>query len=137
MATKNSRMQKAKRHSARPHWNAEILRNRLRHYDREPFLELLAVWLEQMPEPEVIAKWARAYPDRWVNSMRAITDMAGFASKTESTLNLNVNVSEMSDSQIEDRLRELQERVNDGEADQESAPLIELVPVKDGDEVPD
>ena len=123
MATERSRMRGAKRHSAKPHWNADILRSRLKHYDREPFLELLAQWLECMPEPEVIAKWARAYPDRWVNAMKAISQMSGFADKTESTLNVNVNVSEMSDSQIEDELRRLRERLGD---DDEAGPLLEL-----------
>lgn len=128
MATERSRMNEAKRHTARPMWNGDVLRNRLKHYDREPFLELLAAWMEAMPEPEVVAKWARAYPDRWIGAMSAISKMAGFADRKESTLNLNVSVADMSDSQLEDKLRELQQELGDG-AMGTGAPLIELKPV--------
>lgn len=128
------RMDRHKRHSAKPHWDGDILRRRLKHYDREPFLELLAKWFEMMPDDETLAKWARAYPDRWIGAMNAISKMSGFAEKKESTFNLNVNVAELSDSQLEDRLKELQEQLNNDAF----GPLIELEaePAEEGPEGP-
>lgn len=96
-----------------PAFSGNELRARLRQYDRSPFIELLAGWMECAPDSEAIASFAKRSPDRYVAALAAMARMAGFADKTESTadINLNLNVSRMSDSQVEDRLAELAARL--------------------------
>ena len=87
--------------------SGDELRMRLRQYDRTPFLDLLAIWLESMPTEDQIAAFARKNPDKWVNSLSQIARTAGFTDKTELTHNINLVVGQMSDSQLEDRLKAL------------------------------
>lgn len=86
-------------------FNSADLRKKLRTYDRAPFSELLALFLENMPSEEAIHQFANRYPDRYASALSNIGSLAGFSSKTEQTHNVNVNVGQMSDSQIEDELR--------------------------------
>lgn len=87
------------------------LRGRLRQYDRTPFLDLLAVWLECAPSAEDIQRMAHKSPDKWVTAMTQIARSGGFTDKTETDINMNVSVSKMSDSQLEDRMRKMAEQL--------------------------
>jgi hypothetical protein len=102
------------RDSARPEFlgfSAEEVRARLKQYDRMPFIELLAGWLECMPSADAISAFAERAPDKYIASLVQIARVAGFTEKTETEVNVNVAISKMSDSQIEDKLREVTGRL--------------------------
>jgi len=86
-------------------FNSTEIRARLKQYDRSPFLDLLAFWLECAPTEADIQALARKKPDAWVNAMSQIARTSGFIDKTELTHNINLAVGQMSDSQLEDRMR--------------------------------
>jgi hypothetical protein len=84
---------------------------KLRNYDRTPFLDLLAAYLDAFPSAEALEAFAEKYPDRYVTALGHIARVAGYTDKTESSINVNINVRAMSDSQLEDRLKQLAKQV--------------------------
>lgn len=96
----------AGRTSTKPLWNADQLRLKLQSYDRTPFLDLLAIWMECAPTPQTIMAFADRYPDRWTKAMVDLGRLGGFADRKEIDLSLEANIRGMSDSQLEDRLSE-------------------------------
>jgi hypothetical protein len=89
----------------KPLWDADDLRIRLRQYDRTPFLSLLQQFIENGPTDDAIAKMAEKYPEKWVTALVQMGRMSGFTEKTEATVNVNVSIGQMSDSQLEDEVR--------------------------------
>lgn len=94
--------------TSKPLWTADQIRERLRKYDRTPFLDLLSAWLECAPTAEAITEFADRWPDRYAASLLSIGKIAGFAERRELTADLTVRkVEDLSDSQLEDHLRQL------------------------------
>ena len=98
-------------HNRKPKWNGEQLRAQLSLYDRRPFLDLLAEWLECSPDPQAIQKFAEKYPDRYAGAIRALAQIGGFSEKREVSVDVHVNIRQLSDSQLEDRMRQLNEQL--------------------------
>lgn len=92
-------------------WNADQLRAKLRKYDRTPFIDLLALWMECTPDVEVIEHFAEKYPDRFIRSMVELGKLSGFAEKSQIDVNLTAQVGALSDSQLEERLRQAAQRL--------------------------
>jgi hypothetical protein len=93
-------------------FTGDELRTRLRAYDRTPFLDLLAVFLEASPTYDDIRKLGKAFPDRYVNALVQLSRTGGYTDKTESSINVNLNVGRMSDSMLEDQLRAMAEQLS-------------------------
>jgi hypothetical protein len=102
---KNAHLKHSKRHQ--PRWNGDQLRAQLSLYDRRPFLDLLAEWLECSPDPEDIKQFASKYPDRYAGAIRQLAQIGGFTEKREVSVDVHVNIRTLSDSQLEDRLKQL------------------------------
>lgn len=94
------------RSSLKPLWNGDQLRLKLQSYDRTPFLDLLAIWMECAPSPQTIMAFADKYPDRWTKALTDLGRLGGFAEKKDIDINFAAKVQRMSDSQLEDALRE-------------------------------
>ena len=92
--------------SYKPLWNADQLRLKLQQYDRTPFLDLLAIWMECAPTPQRVMEFADRYPDRWTKALVDLGRLGGFAEKKDIDFNFSAKVQRMSDSQLEDALRE-------------------------------
>jgi hypothetical protein len=95
----------------RPKYTGTELRKALTAYDRQPFTDLLLEWFAECPRPEDIRQLAEKDPQKWVQSMASLAKMAGYTDKTETSVDVTVNYKGLSDSQIEDRLRQLANRV--------------------------
>jgi hypothetical protein len=93
------------RGARRPEWDGDELRGRLRQYDRAPFLDLLSHWLENAPSADAIEKLATRSPDKYISALTQLARIAGFTEKSEATVDINVHISQMSDSQLEDYIR--------------------------------
>lgn len=92
-------------------FTGDQLRQRLRQYDRTPFLDLLAGMLECAPTEQDLRRLARAHPDRYIGALGQLARTSGYTDKTEVNHNVNLTVGQMSDSQIEDRIRQLAEQL--------------------------
>lgn len=88
----------------KPRFTADELRMKLRHYNRDPFLELLHHWIVNSPSAEDIEKLAKRSPDKYISAITQLARIAGYTEKTEATVDVNINVTKMSDSQLEDEL---------------------------------
>lgn len=95
---------------AKPAWTADQLRAALRAYDRTPFLDVLADWIECAPSIDAIVRLAEKSPDKFIVAMTSLSKVAGFSERRE-VVSLNINVKSMSDSQIEDRLEQLSSKL--------------------------
>jgi hypothetical protein len=93
----------------RPRFSGDQLRQMLHLYDRTPFLDLLAEWLECSPTQEDLQAFANKYPDRYASALKALGQLGGYTEKKEVSVNVDVymQVKNMSDSQIEDELKRL------------------------------
>ena len=92
-------------------WTADQLRAKLRNYDRTPFLDLLALWMDCTPDQATLELFAEKYPDRFIKAMVELGRLAGYADKMQVDVNLTTKVQSLSDSQLEDRLRRNAERL--------------------------
>ena len=97
--------------SSKPLWDADQLRLKLQQYDRTPFLDILAIFMECTPTPQTIMAFADKYPDRFVKAMADLGRLGGFADKKEMDIGLSVRVKNMSDSQLEDQMRDIAYRM--------------------------
>jgi len=100
------------RTSIRPLWDGEQLRQKLQAYDRTPFLDLLALFMECTPTPQTIMAFADKYPDRFIAAMSSLGKMGGFSERREIDVNMQQSVAKMSDSQLEDKLRDVAYRLS-------------------------
>jgi hypothetical protein len=115
------------KHSTRhkPRWTGDELRSQLSLYDRRPFIDLLAEWLECTPDPEDIKLFAAKYPDRYAGAIRQLAQIGGFTEKREVSVDVHVNIRTMSDSQLEDRLKALTQELKLPEIIAEEAEVVE------------
>lgn len=95
-------------------FTGDELRRRLQAYDRTPFLDLLAIFLECTPSVDAIQRMGEKTPDKYIGALSQLARTAGFTDKTETTHNVNLNIGQMSDSMLEDRARELASRLQLG-----------------------
>lgn len=96
---------------AKPAWTADQLRSALRSYDRTPFLDVLADWIECAPSIEAICKLAETKPDKFIVAMTSLSKVAGFSERRELSVDMSVSIKKLSDSQVEDRLATLCQRL--------------------------
>lgn len=109
-AAEQKALERYKKGPNKPLFDADDLRTRLRQYDRTPFLSLLQQFITQGPTDEAIARMAEKWPEKWVMALVQLAKIGGFTEKTESNVNINVSIGQMSDSQLEaDIKRELAE----------------------------
>lgn len=90
-----------------PKFTREQIQHKLRQYDRTPFLDVLADWLQAAPTGEAIRKWAEEKPHLFANALSTLGRLSGFAETKNINLSGSIDLTTMSDSQIEDRLKEL------------------------------
>jgi hypothetical protein len=77
---------------------------RLMRGDVEPLVEKLAAFLDVDLEPAALAAWAARHPEKWAAATVALARIAGYAERREVDINVNLDVSKMSDSMLQDRL---------------------------------
>ena len=92
--------------SHKPSFTANQVREQLRKYDRTPFLDLMSAWLECSPTAEAVVAFADKWPDRYAASLVSLGKIAGFAERKELTVEGEINVHHLSDSQLEDKARQ-------------------------------
>jgi hypothetical protein len=67
--------------------------------------------MECAPNAEVIEQFAQVFPDKFVKALEALGRLSGFAEKREIDVNLTAQVSALSDSQLEDRVRKAAQKI--------------------------
>lgn len=94
-----------------PQLDADLVRKELENLCRSPFMRELAKVLMSAPSPEAIKAQADKYPDRWGQLLTMLSRLSGFTEKLEIDSNTNLRVTELSDSELMQRLEELNAKV--------------------------
>jgi hypothetical protein len=83
----------------------EFVRAYIGSFSREPFQRQLAKFLQCAPDRQSIIAFAKRNPDKWAKTVQVFASLSGYADKME--IDINMNINQMSDTQIEARLAEL------------------------------
>lgn len=127
----------------RPRSSPEHIHRALRRYSREPFQDILTELTSALPDFERLREWAEEHPDRFFSSLQAVARLAGFHEKVELDATLNLDVSKMSDSQLEALLAqklqalEVQPDVVDAEIVEADTPQPAAAPQDDPEKAPE
>lgn len=101
-----------------PLWTAEELRSQLRLYDRRPFIDMLAIWAECAPDPVDIIAFAERNPEKYIAALQSLGRLAGFTEKKEIDVDVHVHIRALSDSQLEDKLKQITHKLEAIDVDQ-------------------
>lgn len=88
----------------RPTRSLSEVRANLSAYSRDPFLDVLARFLDCQPDEKSIREWAKQYPDRWANALRALGQLSGYREHIEIENNIFMTIHSMSDAQLMEHL---------------------------------
>jgi hypothetical protein len=83
----------------------EFVRAYIGSFSREPFQRQLAKFLQCAPDRQSIIAFAKRNPDKWAKTIQVFASLSGYADRME--IDMNINIANMSDTQIEARLAEL------------------------------
>lgn len=84
----------------------DMIRSLLGTYSREPFQRQLAKFLHCAPDRDSIKAFAKRNPDKWAKAIETFANLSGYTHKLE--IEANVNINNLSDVQVEQRLAELE-----------------------------
>ena len=85
---------------------------------RQPFREILARILDAEPTPEAMREFAKKSPDRWAQAIAIFGRLGGFNDKLEVESTVLLDVSRMSDAELQVRLEKLREPIEAAPSDQ-------------------
>jgi hypothetical protein len=97
----------------KPLSNAKQIRQSIANLSRDPFKEILSDLINSLPNKAEIKDWARDNPDKLFHAISRITPLAGYQEKVVHGHNHLIAISLMSDSQLAQRLIEVQHSIND------------------------
>ncbi len=76
-------------------------------YDREPFREILALFLSVAPTCEALQAFANKHPDRWVQALVMLARLCGYTEELTTDAPIAVHIAQLSDAELMARLAEL------------------------------
>lgn len=83
------------------------LRDTIERRYRTPFGDVLTELLRVRPDTETLLSWAAAYPEKWATAVSIFARLAGYSDKLEIEESLNINISNLSDAALLQKLSEL------------------------------
>jgi hypothetical protein len=86
----------------------DAVRAELDTLSRDPFRDVLGEILSNRPSPEALQNLAQRNPDRWGQLLAIVGRLSGFTEKLEVQANVTTSVNDMSDSELQLRLEELE-----------------------------
>ena len=92
-------------------FSVDELMSEFQAFSRAPFVEILAELVQGIPTPENIRIFAREHPDRWVNAIKTMANLAGYHDKLEIEGNIALDINKMGDAQLMAKLDELGEQI--------------------------
>lgn len=120
--------------SVRPQFTVEELREQFKVYSREPFIEVLSFMMRCAPDQKSMEAFAREYPDRWASAIRTFSRLAGYHDKLDISHNIAVDISQMGDAQLLQKLEEVRAQLAALPAQSAQVPMIEAEPMESIDQ---
>jgi hypothetical protein len=94
-------------HAKNRGFSTDELLDEFNAFSRQPFMEILSELIQGIPTPESIKAFANEHPDRWVNAIRTMGNLAGYHDKLEIEGNIALDINKMGDAQLLEKLDEL------------------------------
>lgn len=91
--------------------DTQQIKQNIELYQRTPFQELLAAYIDCAPSTEAIKAFAEEYPDRYFKALAILTPLAGYKETVTHEHNYLIAIHNMPDSEIEVRRKELEEKL--------------------------
>lgn len=106
-----------------PKFHHDVLRSMLLGLEREPFVDLLTMFMGCHPDPDKVLEFANRNPYQWAQAVNLLGKMSGFSEKVEVDNRTSVIhlIKQASDSELELRLLEIRKALQ--------GPIIEQTPV--------
>lgn len=99
-------------HAKKRGFNTNELLSEFQAFSRQPFVEILSELISGVPTPEAIRTFAEDHPDRWVNAVKGMANLAGFHDKLEIEGSLAKDISKLGDAQLIAKLDELGQKID-------------------------
>ena len=75
---------------------------------QQPFVDVLARVLGAGPDPSALREFTSRHPDRWAHAVAIIAGLAGYSSGSATDASLGLQISRMSDAELDRRLAEVE-----------------------------
>lgn len=88
--------------------DGRAIRAAIASYTRDPFQEILALFIEATPQASSIKAFAEQTPDKWAQSLRAMAGLAGYVEQKEVHVqgDLRLRIGQMSDAELLEALQQ-------------------------------
>jgi hypothetical protein len=106
------RLLRSEGHGKRRGFKTGELLDEFQRFSRGPFVEILSELVHGIPTPENLATFASEHPDKWVNAIKTMANLAGYHDKLEIEGNISLDINKMGDAQLLAKLDELGEQIN-------------------------
>ena len=94
--------------SARPpQLDGDRIAAAITNLSRAPFREVLSHFIEAEPDVASVKEFAMKYPDRWAQALAMLGRLGGYHDKLQVDTSIAVTISQLSDSQLQERLVDL------------------------------
>ena len=93
-----------------------LLEEQFRAYSRQPFIDILSRLTGCAPSNEALQQFADQHPERWASAVRVFAGLSGFTEKLEIKGNIAIEVYNMGDAQLLDKLQKVEGKLLDLEA---------------------
>jgi len=94
-------------------FSIERIRVDLASLSRDPFRDILTMFLGAQPSEASILSLSKDDPSKWVNAVSVLARLSGYTDKLEVTQNIYARIATMSDSELEDALTKLNSTIID------------------------
>jgi len=100
------------RHAKRRGFDTDELMSEFQAMSRQPFVEILSELIAGIPTPENIRAFAADHPDRWVNAIKGMANLAGYHDKLDISGSIALDVNKLGDAQLMERLEDLGKKID-------------------------
>ena len=90
-----------------PQLDGDHIAAAIANLSREPFREVLSHFIEAEPDVASVAAFAKKYPDRWAQGLAILGRLGGYHEKLQVDTSIAVTLTQLSDSQLMERLADL------------------------------
>lgn len=74
---------------------------------RQPFVEILAHFMQCAPTSEAIEAFSNEYPDRWAKTLQTMARLSGYTDHLEITENIHLTIQHLGDADLIAKIADL------------------------------
>lgn len=78
---------------------------------RQPFVEILAHFMQCAPTNEAIEAFSNEYPDRWAKTLQTMARLSGYTDHLEITENIHLTIQHLGDADLIAKIADLDKQL--------------------------